>query len=186
MENLFESLTALQKLLKQEGISSAVIGGVAVGIWGEPRVTRDVDLKILLGRDDAPLLLKILTPDYMPLQSEPLKSLARNGILFVQDKSGTRLDLLLSDTEFDAEAILHAIPVDLGQGLKAHVCSPENLIIYKLISTRSRDHADATSVVRRQGDKLDDEYVLEWLRRFEQALDDSTLVAEYRGMRRAF
>jgi hypothetical protein len=38
-------------------------------------------------------------------------------------------------------------------------------------------------VVRRQGDALDDEYVLTWLRRFEQALDDSTLVATYRRMR---
>ena len=44
-------------------------------------------------------------------------------------------------------------------------------------------HDDAESVVRRQGEALDDEYVLTWLRRFEQALDDSTLVATYRRMR---
>ncbi len=103
----------------------------------------------------------------------------------MQDELGTRLDLLLSDTEFDAEAIRHSMPVELEHGLKAHICSPENLIIYKLISTRSRDHEDATSVVRRQGDALDDEYVLEWLRKFEQALDDSTLVTKYRCMRRS-
>jgi hypothetical protein len=46
-----------------------------------------------------------------------------------------------------------------------------------------RDHEDAAGVVRRQGDALDDAYVLDWLRQFEQALDDSTLVAEYRRMR---
>ena len=77
------------------------------------------------------------------------------------------------------------MPIELEHGLIAHVCSPENLIIYKLISTRSRDHEDAASVVRRQGEALDDEYVLEWLRKFEQALDDSTLVEEYRYMRRS-
>jgi len=34
------------------------------------------------------------------------------------------------------------------------------------------------------GKALDDRYVVDWLRQFEQALDDSTLVAEYRRYRR--
>lgn len=71
----------------------------------------------------------------------------------------------------------------LGPGLVARVCSAEDLIVYKLISTRLRDYEDAASVIRRQGDALDDAYVLDWLHQFEQALDDSTLVAEYRRMR---
>jgi len=55
-----------------------------------------------------------------------------------------------------------------------------------LISTRLRDHDDAKSVVQRQGDSLDDEYLIGWLRQFEVALDDSTLVTEYKGMRQKF
>jgi len=43
----------LQKKLITEGVSSIVIGGMAVAAWGEPRVTRDVDLKVLLNRQDA-------------------------------------------------------------------------------------------------------------------------------------
>ena len=183
MENLFQSVVALQEQLRQAGILSAVIGGVAVGVWGEPRVTRDVGIKVLLGRDAAPRLLEAIGPDYVPLQADPLAALTRTGVLFVQDAQGTRLDLLLSDVSFDAEAIRRAREVTLQPGLVASVCSPEDLIVYKLISTRQRDHDDAESVVRRQGDALDDEYVLTWLRRFEQALDDSTLVATYRRIR---
>jgi hypothetical protein len=183
VENLFQSVVALQEQLRQAGILSAVIGGVAVGVWGEPRVTRDVDVKVLLGRDAAPRLLEAISPDYVPLQADPLAALTRTGVLFVQDAQGTRLDLLLSDVSFDAEAIQRARDVTLQPGRVASVCSPEDLIVYKLISTRQRDHDDAESVVRRQGDALDDEYVLTWLRRFEQALDDSTLVATYRTMR---
>ena len=183
MENLFQSVVALQDRLRQAGILSAVIGGVAVGVWGEPRVTRDVDIKVLLGRDAAPRLLEAISPDYVPLQADPLTALTRTGVLFVQDAQGTRLDLLLSDVSFDAEAIRRARDVTLQPGWVASVCSPEDLIVYKLVSTRQRDHDDAESVVRRQGDALDDEYVLTWLRRFEQALDDSTLVAAYRRMR---
>ena len=185
MKNLFEALVALQDRLHQAGISSAVIGGMAVGMWGEPRVTRDVDVKVLLGRDDAPRLLEVIAPDYVSLQADPLRALTHTGILFVQDRLGTRLDLLLADTGFDAAAIRRALPVEVQPGLIAHVCSAEDLIIYKLISTRLRDYEDAASVIHRQGDALDDAYVLDWLRQFEQALDDSTLVTEYRRLREA-
>lgn len=57
---------------------------------------------------------------------------------------------------------------------------------YKVISTRPRNHEDARNVVRRQGHALDDRYVLHWLRQFEIALDDSTLVTQYRQWRRQF
>ncbi len=55
----------------------------------------------------------------------------------------------------------------------------EDLIIYKLISIRPHDHEDVRGVVLHQGPDLDDGYVLDWLRQFEVALDDSTLVPEY-------
>ena len=183
MDNLFQSVVDLQGRLHARGILSAVIGGVAVAVWGEPRVTRDVDIKVLLGRDAAPRLLEAIGHDYTPLQADPLAALARSGVLFVQDAHGTRLDLLLSDVSFDAEAIQRARKVTLQPGLVASVCSPEDLIIYKLISTRQRDQDDVEGIVRRQGDALDDQYILTWLGRFEQALDDSTLVATYRHLR---
>ena len=183
MEDLIDSLVALQLRLEGVDIPSAVIGAVAVSVWGEPRLTRDVDVKVLLERQDAPRLLEVLASDYTPLLPDPLGSLRRSGILFVQDRLGTRLDLLLADVEFDVAAIRRAQKVELQPGQVVAVCSPEDLIIYKLISTRPRDHADAESVVRRQGDALDDEYVLAWLRQFEIALDDSTLVDGYRRLR---
>lgn len=71
-------------------------------------------------------------------------------------------------------------------GVTVRLCSPEDLAIYKLISTRPRDHEDAQTVIRRQGPGLDDSYALNWPRQFEQAFDDSTLVAEYKRLRSRF
>jgi hypothetical protein len=160
-----------------------VIGGVAVALWGEPRVTRDVDLKIQLGREEAERLLALLIPDYTPLLPDPRLALREQAMLFVQDSAGTRLDLLLADTPYDVQAIQRGQLVEVEPGATIRACSPEDLIIYKLVSTRLRDREDAEGVVRRQGDKLDDGYVLHWLRQFELALDDSTLVAEYTRLR---
>lgn len=139
MNNLFESLVSLEERLHRAGRSCAVIGGVAAGVWGEPRVTRDEDVKVLLGSNHASRLLEILAADYIPLQSDPLQALAPTGIQ----------------------------------------------IIDKLISTRTRDREDAASVVCRQENTLDDEYVLQWLRKYEQALDNSTLVTDYQTLENA-
>jgi len=183
MENLLQSIVALQQRLSNAGIPSVVIGGVAVAAWGEPRVTRDVDLKVQLERGDADRLLTVLAPDYVSLLPDPRQALQKQAMIFVQDTLGTRLDLLLADTPYDVVAIQRGRDVELQPGVAVRVCSPEDLVIYKLISTRPRDHEDAQSVIRRQGSSLDDDYVLDWLRQFEQALDDSTLVAEYKHLR---
>jgi hypothetical protein len=183
MEQLFRSVKALQQRLSDAGIPSIVIGGAAVGTWGEPRLTRDVDLKVLLQRDEADRLLTLLASDYASLLPDPGAALRMQAMLFVEDAAGVRLDLLLADTPYDVEAIRRGRDVEVAPGVTIRLCTPEDLIIYKLISTRPRDHEDAASVVRRQGDALDDPYVLDWLRQFESALDDSTLVAEYRRLR---
>ncbi len=183
MEGLVRSIRSLQQRLQEADISSVVIGGVAVALWGEPRVTRDVDLKVSLTRDDAERLLSVLSSDYNPLLPDPRRALKEQAMLFVQDPAGTRLDLLLADTPYDIQAIQRGRVVEVHPGATIRACSPEDLIIYKLVSTRVRDHEDAASVVHRQGDHLDDRYVLLWLRQFEQALDDSTLVVEYERLR---
>jgi len=83
----------------------------------------------------------------------------------------------------DESAIQRAESVELEPGLTARVCTAEDRILYKMISTRPQDQVDVENIVRRQGNALDDRYVMKWLRALEQALDDSTLVANYQRLR---
>jgi hypothetical protein len=184
MNPLYQSLVQLQRRLTAAGIASAVIGGLAVSVWARPRATQDIDFKVLLDRDAAQRLLNILTPDYIPLPAHPLQALQRNGVLFVKDEAGIRIDLQLADTRLDESAIQRAQTIELEPGVTAQVCSAEDLIIYKMISTRPQDQIDVESLVRRQGQRLDDKYVLHWLRQLELALDDSMLVSTYQRLRR--
>jgi hypothetical protein len=57
------------------------------------------------------------------------------------------------------------------------------LVVLKLITSRPIDMNDAESVIQRQGESLDDAYIVEWLGKFEKMLDDSTLLREYTQMR---
>jgi hypothetical protein len=183
--DLFASVGLLQARLAQAGIPSATIGGLAVAVWGEPRLTRDADVKVLLDREERRRLIEALADDYRLVADDPDDTLRRFGMLFVLDPGGVRIDLLLGETAFDAAAIERARAVPgLGES-GPRVCSPEDLIIYKLLSTRPRDHDDVIGIIRRQSQALDDAYVILWLRQFEIALDDSELVRTYRRLRSA-
>lgn len=183
--DLFKSASRLQGFLTAAGVESIVIGGLAVAIWGEPRATRDVDLKVFLSRDKAGSLLASLPAGFRCLSPEPEDTLRRLGFLFVEDASGIRIDLLLAETSFDARAMTRGQRIETTPGEPITVCTPEDLIVYKMISTRSRDQDDLRGVLKRQRGKLDDEYIASWLRQFEEALDDSTLVRSYKQMRSA-
>ena len=185
MEDLITSLATLQQKLEEASLPSMAIGGLEVGIWGEPRLTRDIDVKVLAKRVDRKRVLEVLK-DYTPLNADPEIALQRNAVAFFQDQQGARLDIMLADNVFDETALGRAKIIETPNKQRVRVCSAEDLIIYKMISTRTKDRADVEGIIQRQGDKLEDRYVEKWLHEFEQALDDSTLVKEYRRLRKQF
>ena len=184
MDSLYESLVEMQTTLRRAEIQSAAIGALAVGVWGRGRTTKDVDVKVLLTRKEAARLVEAVGPEYKCLNDDAVKMLERLGFAFFCDRAGNRIDLLLADTGFDDIAIARAVKVEVGPGLWATVCTAEDLIVYKLISTRPRDFEDARNVLMRQGNTLHLDYIAKWLRLFEEALDDSTLVSNFRQMSR--
>ena len=185
MEQLFQSIANLQMRMEQAGLPSIVIGGLAVGAWGEPRLTRAADLKVLARREERGRILQLLA-DFTPLHADPNEAFRRHGVAFFQDPMGTRIDVMLAETSFDETAIGRARTVEMQPGLPMRICTAEDLIVYKMVSLRLQDRVDVEGIIRRQGDQLDDIYVEDWLRQFEQALDDSTLIVEYRRLRQRF
>jgi len=183
MEGLFDALRIIQERLIASDIESVAIGALALSVWGKARLTRDVDLKVKVCREEAGRLLDVLIPFYIPVASDPKQTLERFGMIFLRDEAGIRIDILLAEVEFDMEAIKRARKVEIRPGISVQLCTPEDLIIYKLISTRLQDHIDAESVIRRQGDNIDEAYIINWLQRFEVALDDSTLINNFQAIR---
>ncbi len=57
------------------------------------------------------------------------------------------------------------------------------LLQRRKIAKRGRDIDDVQNIIARQNKNLNDKYILDWLRQFEQALDDSTLISEYKRLR---
>ncbi|MBI5416269.1 MAG: hypothetical protein HZA29_05590 [Candidatus Omnitrophica bacterium] len=51
-------LSRLAKFLKESRIDYAVLGGIAVSVYSEPRMTRDIDLNIVLKMENLSQFLK--------------------------------------------------------------------------------------------------------------------------------
>lgn len=84
MEQVWRALLEAQSRLEGAGIQSAVIGGIAVAVWGLPRATQDVE--VLLTRAQADRLLGTLFPQGCPAETRTF--LQRNGILFASRTAG--------------------------------------------------------------------------------------------------
>jgi len=180
MNNLIDALIAFQSLMDKAGVSYMAIGGIAVSVWGEPRLTRDIDIKVLINREDRSRLLEILKT-YTPLNEDPDESFRRHGVAFYRDPEGVRIDVMLADTIFDEIAIKRSCEVSIAADKTIRVCSVEDLIIYKMLSTRLKDRADIESIIQKQGDHLDIGYIEDWLMQFEEALSDSVLLKEFKN-----
>jgi Nucleotidyl transferase AbiEii toxin, Type IV TA system len=48
---LFEALAHILSRLKEQGVRAALLGGLAVSAWADPRFTRDVDLAVAVQTD---------------------------------------------------------------------------------------------------------------------------------------
>ena len=185
-QNQLESASSAQRVLEAAGIQSVVIGGLAVAVWGEPRVTKDVDLRVLLQRDQTDLLLSALSSNFKFLSESAEEKLRQLGFIFTEDIRGVRVDFLLTDVPFDIETVTRGRRVVPIPEWPFVVCTAEDLIVSKLITNRPRDEEDARLVIRRQHGSLDDKHIEHWLREFEIMFDDSTLVKSYQQLRQRY
>lgn len=47
-------------LMKAAGIDYLIIGGIAVGVWGEPRLTEDIDMIAFISKRDVDEIIGLL------------------------------------------------------------------------------------------------------------------------------
>lgn len=175
---LTAALVELHNFLKNEKIQFMVIGGIANLVWGEPRLTQDIDVTILYPMNDLPYFIKRAGSHFRILPNNPLRFVERTKVLPVE-VGGVRVDIILAGTEYEENALSRAKEVEIQEGIDIRVCSSEDLVIYKAISERERDWEDIEGIILRQGEKLDKRYILRWLNQFASALDRPDVIDRF-------
>lgn len=153
-----------------------VIGGLAVSVHGRPRMTMDADVTLAL---DTSELARVLDAagrcGFAPRAEEPGAFVRRTRVLpLCRLQDGWEVDLVFAGSPYELDAVGRASTVVLG-GVELPVVSAADLLIHKILAGRPRDVEDAISVVVRQGDRLDREFVRTVLYELASFLADDDL-----------
>ena len=163
MNDLFAAARALQDFCDQRGWRSCFIGGIAVQRWGEPRVTRDIDLDLLSGFGSEDVFIEALLDGYSTRITDAAAFARRNRVLLLQTVDGIGIGVSLAALPFEENVVSRASLHTFGPGFDIRTCSAEDLIVLKLFASRAIDIRDAESVAVRNKDRLDWDYVGEQL-----------------------
>lgn len=172
---MFERLLErLARALTQAGLRYMVIGGQAVLIYGEPRLTKDIDITIGADLNRLPEVLRLVKTLGLRLLVDPETFTRQTMVLPCQEpESGIRVDFIFSFTPYEQQALARVKTVKMGD---TEVCfaSLEDLVVHKVIAGRPRDLEDVTSVLRKNP-SADPVYIRHWLGKFATALKEPFL-----------
>jgi hypothetical protein len=181
MAELDDALTALASWLDLHGLPYMVIGGFAVTIWGEPRFTRDLDVTISVPSEKLFSTIELICSNFASLVADPAKFVTETRVLPIVIQS-VPVDLVFAALPYEDAAIARAKPIRLGTGT-VRICSPEDLILHKIVSQRARDREDIEGVFRYRHSELDYAYLDPRVEELADALADRNMLDWYRGLR---
>jgi predicted nucleotidyltransferase len=168
---MFQPLLAkVGQLLDQGGISYMVIGAQAVLVYGEPRLTRDIDITIMAGAGDANRIANLLTGAGIDPLEHPESFVAETLVLPCIDReSQIRIDVTFGASQYERAALRRTRVVEMA-GHPVRFISPEDLVIHKVLAGRPRDIDDVLGLLLKQPD-LDHTSIRSWLDGFDAELD---------------
>jgi len=168
-------LRKLARELKQASIPYMVIGGQAVLLYGEPRLTRDIDVTLGIGVDELARIKKVLPAMGLKiLVKKDQEFVKRTMVLPTKDReSDIRVDFIFSFSPYERQAIGRARDVKIGRTIVTFA-SLEDVVIHKVISGRPRDLEDIRSILVKNP-KYDSDYISGWLKQFDHSLSQKFL-----------
>jgi hypothetical protein len=174
---LLAALTA-QEACEKLGLEFCVIGGVALQRWGEPRFTADADISVLVEAGQERRVAESLLRELPARIDDALGFAARTRVVLARSADNVGIDIVLAGLPFEARLIARATPWALGNGESLQTCSAEDLVVMKVFAARDKDWADVTSILERQGKKLDLDLIRQELVPLLEAKGEPDLMAE--------
>jgi len=169
-----------QKLLKKianelnaHNIPYMVIGGQAVLLYGEPRLTKDIDITLGIGIGRLKEVNSIIQKVNLKILVD--ENFVRNTmvLLAIDEKTGIRVDFIFSFSLYEKQAIKRATDIKFGYTIVKYA-SLEDLVIHKIIAGRAIDIEDVRSIILKNPD-YDAKYIKRWLQKFDKSLNEKFL-----------
>ena len=163
------ALDAATDALEGLDLRYALVGGLAVGAWGAPRATKDIDLYAELATAVRPRLQReLLKRDFdVPAMQEELERFGVFRSLF--RPTNVFVDIFDAENPL-GEAILNRRREVHVQGRIRWTAAAEDIAVLKAFSDRARDHEDLMKLIAVGGRKLDMPYIENWARELDRSM----------------
>lgn len=167
MDDLSKAIEDIVGLFDSLGLEYAIMGGIAVRVYGIPRATYDVDFTTAIRREALTELfhraqeIGYTVPDvYLQGWIDQVGGMPLVKIRLLLDGREIDVDIFLSESPYQASLLSRRKWARLN-GIDAWLVSPEDLVLLKLLANRPRDVADVGDVFFMQG-QMDVDYMRHW------------------------
>ncbi|HUT31256.1 MAG TPA: DUF6036 family nucleotidyltransferase [Sedimentisphaerales bacterium] len=178
-----EFIKRIAQELDAATIPYMIIGGQAVLIYGRPRLTRDIDITLGVDTDRFALIEGLCKRLGLKLLPENPEDFAKQtSVLPAEEtKSKLRVDFIFSYTPYELQAIGRSREV-LVDGYPAKFASCEDVIIHKMFAGRAVDEEDVSSILAKNKDSIDMEYIRKWLLQFSGISEHEGVLEKFNGL----
>lgn len=171
MSEELDVLQDISRRLALAGIPYMITGAMAMSLYARPRMTRDIDIVILLSADDVDLLITTVDKVYYIDPDSVRRAMHEPPHMFnvIHEQFIVKVDLILRpNTDYARTAFERRRSCDLF-GQTVSVITPEDLILAKLNWARESHSELQLNDVRallRSGE-LDVFYIEKWVHKLE-------------------
>lgn len=158
--------------LERLGIPYAIVGSFASSIWGESRLTQDIDVVVdLSSQRAAQLCSEFPAAEFYVSQAAAQEAVACSGQFnVIHPASGNKIDFMVAgQTDWAIAQLNRSKCVAIFPDQDAQVAAPEDVILGKLVYYReggSEKHLrDIAGMLKFSGDMIDRAYVGQFAKR---------------------
>jgi predicted nucleotidyltransferase len=183
---LFREALRLQESLNALECRFCFIGGIALQHWGEPRVTRDLDLTVFTGFGGEPAVVDALLSRLKPRIDDARDFALQHRVLLLVTSGGVQVDVALAGLAYESELIDRARTIEFEAGVALRVCTAEDLFVLKAFANREQDRADLIGIARRRGHELDWDAIFQNLGPLVEAKEEPAILENVRRLQAEF
>jgi len=158
--------------LDRLGIPYAIVGSFASSIWGESRLTQDIDVVVSLNSESASQLCKAFPAAAFYVSPAAAQEAVARSAQFnvINPSSGNKIDFMVAgDTVWAVAQLNRCKQIAVFPDQRVNVAAPEDVILGKLIYYReggSEKHLrDIAGILKFGGDLIDRSYVEQFAQR---------------------
>jgi hypothetical protein len=181
-----EILYKIGLILPRLGIPYMIIGGQAVLVYGEPRLTRDIDITLGVNTEHLDTVLAALRELSLNPIPKDIESFVQQTMVLpaLDEKTGIRVDFIFSSTPYEAGAIKRAKKIMIKEH-EVFFASPEDVVIHKIFAGRPRDLEDVRTIIVKNPE-IDRQYILKWLKEFDKTTEQKDFLKTFELLSKEF